>query len=250
MAIYLGDEKNLARKILKFYIGDENGVARKVTKAYIGDANGVARLFYTAHTHAYISNNDYTFDATISTSQHYYTESCECGDTITKWEDHEFQYYYQAPTCSEDGFEEETCICGYGGYRDLPAYGHTEVTFDALEPTCVQGGNTEGIQCSECGEWLVRPEPLDPLGHAPQTLYGVEPTCTDPGLTDGIICGRCYEILDPPGDLPALGHDWELTDSATMNNGYNRYECANCGDTYSEYVGLSGGEEDTSTTTW
>lgn len=229
MAIYLGDEQNLARKILSFYIG-VNGVARKVTKAYVGDANGIARLFYTAHTHDYnIYNDDIYFDDDIDEYDHFYTMSCSCGDTMDVREQHYFgeQCTIKEPTCTEVGTGAYRCECGKVEDAltfEIATIDHNPVEKEGKEPTCVQYGLTAGTECSMCGTRLSGLDLIDPLGHD----YS-DATCTEPAT-----CSRCGATTGV-----ALGHDYQATEHAFEDadgNVYQKYMCTRCGDIYTEKV--------------
>lgn len=265
---YIG-VNGVARRLSKIYLGDENGVAQKVTKGYIGDANGVARLFYTAHTHSYLSNNDYYFDDDVSTTQHFYTKSCSCGETITVDEEHNYVYRYREPSCTESGFEQESCHCGKTlRYVSIPTTEHiagaeatcyadqictvcrtvlvrahhTEEIIDEVAPTCIDKGWTRGVKCSVCGEILASPQNTIPaLGHD-YYEHIVEPTCTERGYTLH-TCTRCGAGHSDTY-VPELGHDYQKTSSVAATcgaDGYDVYTCSRCGDSYRETTQLATG---------
>jgi hypothetical protein len=124
---------------------------------------------------------------------------------------------------------------------------HTYVTVEAVEPTCTESGYTEGTQCSDCGEYLVKPQEIAPLGHSfVETV--IQPTCT----SDGCIvntCSRCgYEIREYPEyneetgeythpELLKTEHSYEQTiiQPTCTANGYIIYTCADCGHEEREY---------------
>ena len=227
---YIG-VNDVAKRLSKIYLGDENNIARKIAKGYIGDANNIARLFYTAHVHGYLSNNDYTFDDSISITQHYHTESCDCGDTITIWEDHNYASYSIPATCTDDGYS--TTICNscekVKKYITIPATGHTEIVDEAVLPDCTNDGLTEGSHCSVCGEVIVRQEYVAPLGHTAGNAVKeneVNATCGDDGGYDTVIyCSVCREELSRENTIiPATG----LHNFTTVNGVESAY-CVVCG---------------------
>ena len=46
MSIYIGNNNNIASKVINCYIG-VNNIAHKIKKIYIGDKNGKARLVWS-----------------------------------------------------------------------------------------------------------------------------------------------------------------------------------------------------------
>ena len=102
--------------------------------------------------------------------------------------------------------------------RVVPASGHTEVTDEAVSPTCTETGLTEGKHCSACGNVFVAQEIVDALGHTP----GAEATCTT--AQNCTVCG--VELV------AALGHslgDWQiLREPTATENGEGRRDCGNC----------------------
>jgi hypothetical protein len=44
--------------------------------------------------------------------------------------------------------------------------GHDKVKYDAVEPTCTDGGLTEGTWCNRCRKFLIPQRPIEPLGHS------------------------------------------------------------------------------------
>ena len=94
-------------------------------------------------------------------------------------------------------------------YIEPEAHVHTEVTLEAVAPTCTETGLTEGKKCSVCGEILVAQETVEALGHTEETLAAVAPTCTETGLTEGKKCTVCGEITVAQKTVDALGHTEE-----------------------------------------
>ena len=59
-------------------------------------------------------------------------------------------------SCTKDGKELHECkFCGYQEEKTIPHPGHTEVTDQAVEPTCTETGLTEGTHCSVCHEIFI-----------------------------------------------------------------------------------------------
>lgn len=246
--------KSLAKKVKSCYIGGSNGIARKITKGYIGDRNGIARLFYTAHTHAYLSQSDYYFDDDINEDQHYYTKTCSCGDTITVWEDHGYSEYEEEATCTSDGFYVEYCPdCQKEFYyREYDATGHDwDRVIDTVEPTCTeQGYDIE--QCRNC-DATQNVNYVPELGHEegePVVVDSKAATCTEAGWSqEEYYCTRCGESLGTGGtrEIPALGHAYKATKvfpTCTVD-GYKTHTCLRCGHSYKETITAPGHVVDT-----
>lgn len=111
------------------------------------------------------------------------------------------------PSCTENGIEEITCICGAKTERKIPALGHDfiKVEYKSKKPTCTQTG-VDYYVCSQCGE--IKEEEVPALGHNFNNFYTVDkkPTCTEPGA-ESRHCKCCSEVTDQK-IIPALGHNY------------------------------------------
>ncbi len=171
--------------------------------------------------------------------EHQWVEYCDKPTTCAlcgRWEwgseprGHEYDDEVTAPTCTEAGFTTHVCKhCGYTHVDTIvEALGHTPVVDDAVAPTCVNTGLTEGSHCGVCGEILTAQEVVDALGHD----WAVA-TCNDPAT-----CNVCGETT---GD--AIGHDTishEGKPATCLDKGYKAYEtCSRCDyTTYEEIPAL------------
>ena len=72
--------------------------------------------------------------------------------------------------------------------------------------------------------------------HVEEVIPAVAPSCTEIGLTAGVKCSVCGEILTAQEEVPALGHSYteEYFKPTYDTNGYTKYTCSICGDTYIE----------------
>ena len=119
-----------------------------------------------------------------------------------------------APTCTEAGYTTRTCtVCGASEqFDEVEATGHTEVIDEAVAPTCIGTGFTEGKHCSVCGEVLVAQEVIPANGHSWGDEVFIAPTCTQAGITYH-VCTVCDTLLMTQEPVPANGHT-EVIDAA------------------------------------
>lgn len=181
-----------------------------------------------------------------------------------------------AATCSTPGTEQRVCATDptHVETRETALAPHTEVTDEAIAPTCTAPGLTEGSHCEVCGEVLVAQALVPAIGHnwsawAPVTAAtctengleericandanhtenrvvlatghtavtdaAVAPTCTETGLTAGSHCKTCGTVLVAQTVVPATGHSW---DEGVEKDGTVTYTCSKCGVTRTETLG-------------
>lgn len=123
-------------------------------------------------------------------------------------------------TCTDKGEVTLTCACGDKYTNETAAKGHNLVTLEAVEPTCVAAGLTEGQQCADCGLVTIAQVTVAAKGHK----LGAAATCTTAQTceygcgqvfvealghnapaatcTEDSVCKRCGELQEA-----ALGHD-------------------------------------------
>ena len=89
-----------------------------------------------------------------------------------------------------------------------PTHTHNWETVPAVEATCTASGLTEGVRCSECGEWQKEQTVVPMKDHTPETIAAVQPTCTEDGKTEGKKCSVCGTILEEPKTIAKLGHKY------------------------------------------
>ena len=96
---------------------------------------------------------------------------------------------------------ENHCVCrncGFETTETVPALGHDPVKLDAVAPTCVKSGLTEGSFCGRCDAILAAQEIVPALGHdmskknTGKTYLKSEATCTSPAVYY-FSCTRCGE---------------------------------------------------------
>ena len=142
----------------------------------------------------------------------------------------------KAPTCTEIGWNEyDTCKrCNYTTYKKLPALNHDRVHHYAKTPTCTADGWDEYETCKRCEYTTYVEQPIDSGNHDLVHHDAKAPTCTEIGWDEYDTCTRCdYTTY---AEFAALEHDYQQTvvKPACEKDGYTRYTCSRCKDTYTE----------------
>ena len=112
----------------------------------------------------------------------------------------------------------------YPSIKNIPSerlpHIHKPEKLEAVAPTCVENGLTEGLHCSVCLEILTPQEPVYAAGHVKEIIPGKAPTIDETGLTDGEICSVCKTILVPQEVIPNLDYDvWDGTVATEFGGG-------------------------------
>ena len=143
---------------------------------------------------------------------------------------HEFTGVYEAPTCSEPGFQGEQCIhCGQlRGMESVPELGHIHTEWvTTRSSTCDWPGEQER-SCLRCGGVFTRE--IEKLPHSfVETVKKV--TCRTDGYT-AYTCSVCgYQTI--ANRVVATGHKYfsMVIEPTCTAEGYTRYKCSVCGDT-------------------
>ena len=137
-------------------------------------------------------------------------------------------------SCTEAGEQARVCPCGKKEKRDITALGHIESVDDAITPTCIGEGLTEGKSCSRCSEIMVAQTTISALGHIEVTDHAVAPTCTEEGKTEGKHCLVCNEVLVEQTTIEATHTDgtWIImTDATCTEDGSECQICSVCSTT-------------------
>ena len=111
--------------------------------------------------------------------------------------------------------------------------GHTEVTTEAIEPTCTEKGYANGTHCSVCNEIIRTPDVVSAKGHSEEVTKAVKPTCSSEGLTEGISCGVCGEVIKAQAVVEKLDH-------TEVSSGRKEPTCSEYGSTGGTQCGVCG----------
>ncbi len=88
-----------------------------------------------------------------------------------------------AATCTAEGTEERSCLCGEHETRSVEKLPHTPTENIVIEPTCINEGYSTGSKCAVCNTELHGGETIPALGHSFGEWKTIkESTCTDAGL--------------------------------------------------------------------
>ena len=144
----------------------------------------------------------------------------------------------KAATCTESGLTEgkKCSVCGtvVVAQTTIPAKGHVEEIIPGKAATCTESGLTEGKRCSVCGTVIVAQTTIPARGHIEEVIPARAATCTESGLTEGKKCSVCGAVIVAQTVVPATGHQYisHVVAPTTTAQGYTKYTCTICHDTY------------------
>lgn len=129
----------------------------------------------------------------------------------------------------------------------LCANGHTESDWITIvEPTCSSFG-TAYKECTLCHVELEIKQ-LEKTAHTESVVQGTPATCTVSGLTEGIKCSKCDYIIKEQTIISPIGHDYKITEThspTSDEDGYIKYTCNNCNDSYQTVLSASADYDET-----
>lgn len=144
-------------------------------------------------------------------------------------------------TCMEKGELTKTCtLCKKVETEEIELAKHIAVYVQAVTPTCLEKGVTDGTVCSVCETKISGFQEIPALGHIVVKDSAVKATCLEDGLTSGEHCSRCNEVLVEQTVIPATGHNLVVLpalDATCTESGMSTgVSCSLCGTVYNEQV--------------
>jgi len=155
--------------------------------------------------------------------------------------------FAQAPTCTESGWDDyQICTydgCDYSTYKEIPALGHSFVSYEAKEPTCTEIGWKAYEVCERCSLSNYVELAIDEDNHDLVQCEGKAPTYEDYGWADYEYCQRDNCYYSTYVKLPQLKHNLvsypKKEPTCTEVGWYQYYKCTGCATEncdYSTYV--------------
>ncbi len=136
-------------------------------------------------------------------------------------------------TCEEDGFGYVKCLdCNNILHTENIPAGHTVVIDEAVEPTCISKGLTEGSHCSVCYEVIVEQQEIPEGGHAFGEWHLVPANACAGGEYSVRVCLACFTVEYSPEYKGIIHpHDFNvyIKDATCTEAGYVEFTCKNCG---------------------
>lgn len=169
------------------------------------------------------AKNEWSFD-----DENHWHDCVGCSEEKLDLSKHNFNdgEVVEEALCESEGLVRYTCLdCKYEKTEVLDALGHAEEVVPSIDPTCTEGGLTEGSRCSRCLIDLVRQSQTEALGHSfVNYVVTKEATCKEEGLLT-YSCDNCKEVKEEI--TPIIPHKYNLEWSYDEENHW--HECV-CGD--------------------
>lgn len=187
-----------------------------------------------------VCEHEYETTSNAAACDHEVTNSktcSKCGDstvTVLPPTGHTYTEKLVAATCSDGGYTEYTCHCGFSYKSDITSAKGHDFLKSVTKPDCDSVGYTS-YTCKTCS-YFCKQDYVDPLGHA---LSGkmTEPDCENYGYTV-YSCGLCDFSYTSDHTEP-LGHVLEEVKTAPTctDSGFTAYSCKKCDYSYdSDFV--------------
>lgn len=132
-----------------------------------------------------------------------------------------------------------------GSVDVLCKHAETEVTKEAVAPTCTEAGSTEEVSCKACEAVLEESVVVDALGHDTEIVDAKAHTDTEAGYTGDEVCKVCGDVVKAGEEVPA-GHVWEAVDevpaTCTEDGVKAHFACALCDAIAADEEGTEAGD--------
>lgn len=159
---------------------------------------------------------------------------------------HNYTTDNKAATCTEDGYEKQTCTCGSVINTVIPATGHQYGEAVVVKPTCTKKG-TSTITCKTCSHKEVTD--IAATGHNYVESEKMAATCEKDGSVT-YKCDNCGDTYSEP--ITKLAHEYVVTstiEATCTKGGYTIETCKHCGDTKHTHETVATGHDDGAWTT-
>ena len=164
------------------------------------------------------------------------TDSTTDGKTESETDEHVHAFgewtTVKEATCTAKGEQERVCACGEKETQNIDMVAHTEVTDEAVAPTCTETGLTEGKHCSVCNKILRKQEVID-ISHAWSADYDGDTN------EHWIACFKCDAVEEKESHTISSSRKCIVCDMQISASEGILYDKSPDG-TYAEVVGYTG----------
>ena len=181
-------------------------------------------------------------------SYHWYAATCEHSGEQDRYEKHSFSANVVNPTCTEQGYTEYSCECGYS-YKgnEVDPTGHKVNTWTLSDSTLVNPQKceysvTHSGTCETCGKTAVKTEKVEK--HAPYWAITTPATCQQEGVmsyicaNEGCINNIPNASTQTKGYTNTEAHTWSVDNDASTDS-VTAYACP-CGATKKTVLSTDG----------